>query len=111
MLEKKYQQLNPEERARVASSGFWKIADTFAEGKDITEQQRKHDRFIRNYVDTLPDDQFSNYLENLSKCDTTEWGKRYFSAYNLMEMPVDIRQSNGNYSNHYTYDNTYDKNW
>lgn len=80
-LEKKYQQLNPEERARVASSGFWKIADTFAEGKDITEQQWEYDRFIRNYVDTLPVYQFSDYLENLSKCDTTEWGKRYFSAY------------------------------
>jgi hypothetical protein len=80
-LDKAYDTLTPQERARVASTGWWKIADAYARGEDITEAQQEQRRFIDKYVDSLSNYEFIRYLITLGQCDETEWGKRYFSTH------------------------------
>lgn len=80
-LDKAYDTLTPQERARVASTRWWKIADAYARGEDITDQQEEQRRFIDKYVDTLTSYEFIKYLLELGNRDETEWGRRYFSTY------------------------------
>ena len=80
-LDKAYDQLTPKERAQVVSASWWKMADTYAHGGDITEQQQEHRRFIDRYVNTLTSYEFIHYLIELGNRDEMEWGRRYYSTY------------------------------
>jgi len=80
-LDKEYDKLTPQERARVVSASWWKMADTYAQGEDITEQQHEYRRFIDRYVNTLTSYEFIQYLIELGNRDEMEWGRRYYSMY------------------------------
>lgn len=80
-LEKAYDKLTPQERARVASAAWWKMADAFSRGEDTTEQQQEQRRFVDRYVDTLTNYEFIQYLFELGNRDEMEWGRRYYSTY------------------------------
>ena len=80
-LDKAYDQLTPQERARVVSASWWKMADTYAQGEDITEQQHEYRRFIDKYIDSLTSYEFIHYLIELGNRDEMEWGRRYYSTY------------------------------
>ena len=80
-LDKAYDKLTPKERARVASAGWWKIADAYARGEDIIEQEQEQRRFVDNYVYSLSTYEYTNYLIALFECDTVEWGRRHFVTY------------------------------
>jgi hypothetical protein len=77
-LDKAYDDLSPEERARVTSAGGWMIADMFARGEDIHKQEQEQRRFIDQYVNTLTNYQYIHFLIALADRDEAEWGKRYF---------------------------------
>ena len=80
-LDKAFDTLTPQERARVASAAWWKMADAFSRGEDTTEQQQEQRRFVDRYVDTLTNYEFIQYLFELGNRDEMEWGRRYYSTY------------------------------
>lgn len=80
-LDRAYDKLTPEERARVASAGWWKIADAYGRGEDIAEKEREQLRFVDKYVYSLSAYEYMNYLIALSDRDEAELGRRYFVSY------------------------------
>lgn len=80
-LDKACDKLTPQERARVVSAGAWKMADAWARGEDITEQEQEQRRFIDKYVYSLSTHEYVKYLIALLECDASEWGSRYYSTY------------------------------
>jgi len=80
-LDKAFDTLTSQERARVASAAWWKMADAFSRGEDTTEQQQEQRRFVDRYVDTLTNYEFIQYLFELGNRDEMEWGRRYYSTY------------------------------
>lgn len=80
-LDKEYDKLTPEERARLVSAGYWKMADAWTRGEDTAEQEQEQHRFIDKYVYSLSTHDYIHYLFALSECDVSEWGRRYYSTY------------------------------
>ena len=80
-LEKTFDKLTPEERARLVSAGYWKMADAWTRGEDTAEQEQEQRRFIDKYVYSLSTHDYIHYLFALSECDVSEWGRRYYSTY------------------------------
>lgn len=80
-LDKAFDKLTPQERARVASAGAWKMADAWTRGEDTAEQEQEQRRFIDKYVYSLSTYEYVKYLIALSECDASEWGSRYYSTY------------------------------
>jgi hypothetical protein len=76
-VDRAYDKLTPKERARMVSAGLWEIADAWARGEEIAEQQEEHRRFIDRYVAPLTNNEFIRYLIALADCDGAEWGRRY----------------------------------
>ena len=62
-------------------TGWWKIADAYARGEDITEAQQEQRRFIDKYVDSLSNHEYIHYLIKLGHCDETEWCRRFFNTH------------------------------
>lgn len=80
-LDKAFDKLTPEERARLVSAGIWKMADAWTRGEDTAEQEQEQRRFIDKYVYSLSTHDYIHYLFALSECDVSEWGRRYYSTY------------------------------
>ncbi len=79
-VEKRYEELTPEERAQWVSAEEIKIAVDGSKGINVSDREAELDRFVQKYVMPLNNWQYACFMRETDTCNIRFWAEAYFNA-------------------------------
>jgi len=79
-VEKMFETLSPEEKAKYLSDEWWRVCDEAAIGNDVAAKIADLRQVEKKYVMSLHPMNFIKYCQENRDLDLNEWARRYFCA-------------------------------
>jgi hypothetical protein len=80
-VEKMLESLTPVEKARYMSGEWWRLADEFSTGKNVTALEKDLKTIEDRYILSMGAVDFIRYHQERYKLDIREWGARFIHTY------------------------------
>ena len=80
-VEKMLESLTPVEKARFMSGEWWRLADEFSRGENVTALEKDLETIEDRYILSMEAVDFIRYHQERYKLDIREWGARFIYTY------------------------------